>query len=237
MKQFVRMSLLATLLAGLFFTPIVNAVGNQLLWDSKTVSNAYKKWTIEFNEPVLAKSATDLFFYVVDSKKRRVPVTVQRSDDGLSVTVTPSQPYKLNQEYQLIVEESVFSETDTERLGQTIVMPFQIDAQAPPEEESTSSNNKTTSKKSNTTQNNTKEQDKPSALNINSIHGKFITEITIKVSDPFIARIVIGRTDMNYEGANTYTLALAGIKTNEKLSVKAYDANGKLVESLNYTVK
>ncbi len=109
-------------------TPTSSALGFKI-WPTVTVNDVNKIWKVSFNNPLLSSSVNSNTVYVTDSKQKKFSTTVKVSNDGLSVIVTPSSPYKSGEDYFLYVTNGVLAQAGSP-LGEQIVVPFSVDSLA-----------------------------------------------------------------------------------------------------------
>ena len=77
--------------------------------DVQTVKPS-KVWSITFNSKVDYKALFSNVIYVTDDTSgNRVPVILQLSDDGKTISVAPKQPYTSNHQYTLWIEKPIQS--------------------------------------------------------------------------------------------------------------------------------
>ncbi|MBE4907104.1 Ig-like domain-containing protein [Bacillus luteolus] len=192
---------------------------------SQVTSNPNKEWTVSFNMAVSPATVSANTIYIVDENNKKIPSKLLVGKDGLSVTVTPRTSYIEGAQYYLIVDDALRS-TKKLFLWADTVMPFKY-------------------KKSNATSTRAKEQageDKKPAAAISSIsvkskHFTYLSEFTVQTTNNSIVKIIIEGSEMQYEGNNTFTANLAGIKSGDKLSIKGYNSENKVVERLSYDVE
>lgn len=95
------------------------------VWKQQTATKANKAWEISFNKPVHQRSVTSRRIYVENDKGKKVATTLKVAGDGMSVTVTPKNPYENKRIYRLHISGDLASKAG-ERLTNKIVMPFKI---------------------------------------------------------------------------------------------------------------
>ena len=77
--------------------------------DVQTVKPS-KVWSITFNSKVYNKALFSNVIYVTDDTDGyRIPVNLQLSDDGKTISITPKQPYTSNRQYTLWIEKPIQS--------------------------------------------------------------------------------------------------------------------------------
>lgn len=70
---------------------------------------------------------------------------------------------------------------------------------------------------------------------VSDSYSSFVTGFTVTTS-PDVYSVKINQTSMLYQGNNTYTLGVTGLNPGGKVTVYAYDSNGRLVQSQIYIV-
>ncbi len=213
---------IALLFALVFFTPSILSLTEHQL-QLQVTSDPNKEWTVTFNMAVSPATVSANTIYIIDENDKKVPSKLLVGRDGLSVTVSPQSSYKEDTRYYLTVEDSLRS-TKKLFLWADTVMPFEY-------KRSVSSTG--TSGKSNEDK---KPIEQSSGLIVKVKHFTYLSEFTVQTSNNSIVKIVIDGTEMQYEGNNTFTVNLAGIKSGKKLSIKGYNVENKVVESLSYEV-
>lgn len=190
----------------------------QVTHDSK------KEWTASFNMAVSPATVSANTIYIIDENDKKVPSELVVAKDGLSVTVTPRTIYMEGVQYYLFVDDALRS-TKKLFLWADTILPFEY-------------------KKRDATSTGTQEQSgedkKPSepshTISVKSKHFTYFSEFTVQTTNNSIVKIVIGQTEMQYEGDNTYSANLAGVKSEDKLSIKGYNSENRIVERLTYEV-
>lgn len=201
-------------------------------WEKGETSDPKKTWTIEFNQPLNAAKVNSTTVYVKDEKNKKVSTTVSLSSDNKAVIVTPKKNYMAGKEYKLYIEHSIVSERGG-KLDQSIVFPFTIleeEQEKEVEDKNTGGNKNSTETKepSNPLENNL-------VKNINIDRTSYATVITLS-TDNSVAYVTANSEKMHYEGENKYRAGIVGLEKDDKLMIRAFDADGKLVFSKEYIV-
>lgn len=66
-------------------------------------------------------------------------------------------------------------------------------------------------------------------------YSSFLTSFTVSTS-PDVFSVKINQTSMLYQGNNVYGLGMTGLKQGSRVTIYAYDSNGKLLQSQIYIV-
>jgi hypothetical protein len=72
-------------------------------------------------------------------------------------------------------------------------------------------------------------------IQITESSSSLLTSFTV-VTSPDVFTVKINSTGMIYQGNNTYSLGMSGLKTGSIVTVYAYDSSGKLLGSQKYTI-
>ncbi|MDQ7093928.1 hypothetical protein REC12_10035 [Desulfosporosinus sp. PR] len=70
---------------------------------------------------------------------------------------------------------------------------------------------------------------------VSDSYSSLITSLTVTTS-PEVYSVKINQTYMLYQGNNTYTLGMTALKQGSKVTISAYDSNGKSLQSQTYIV-
>lgn len=73
-------------------------------------------------------------------------------------------------------------------------------------------------------------------VSVNNVYSDFVTAVTVTTS-PDIYKVTANAKEMHYEGNNTYTLGMAGLNIGDTVTIRAYNANGKLIETSKHTIQ
>jgi hypothetical protein len=76
---------------------------------------------------------------------------------------------------------------------------------------------------------------KAKIIAISSTYSSFLTSITV-ITSPDVYSVKVGLDEMHYQGGNTYTLGIPGLKIGDVVTIRAYDSNDRLLESKKHTV-
>lgn len=72
-------------------------------------------------------------------------------------------------------------------------------------------------------------------IQISANYSAILTSFTVLTS-PDVSAVKINSKSMIYQGNNTYSLGITGLKTGSTVTVSAYDKNGKSLKSQKYTI-
>lgn len=73
-------------------------------------------------------------------------------------------------------------------------------------------------------------------IQISASHSPLLTSFTVLTSADVFS-VKINSKNMIYQGNNTYTLGMTGLKTGGTVTVYAYDSKGKCLKNQKYTIK
>lgn len=96
-------------------------VGNTL--SKKNIDNAYKEWTVKFNQKILASSITKSNIYIKDEMGNNLDVDIKIGEDKKSIIITPKEAYETNKKYYIYVTKGIMPENGNE-MKQNLRMPF-----------------------------------------------------------------------------------------------------------------
>lgn len=198
---------LITLSIMICLTTVAYAKPSPKTWQAQKSSDAAKEWSVKFNTALDPATVNDDTVYVKDENGVRHSVRLSLSKDQTVIKIKPTKPYSPSRRYNIYITDGVAASTG-KYLNQPIMIPFTI---------SNTSTGKT-------------------IVSVNSKYSTFITAVTVTTS-PDIYKVTANSKEMHYEGNNTYTLGIAGLKTGNTVTIRAYDANGKLIETLKHTIR
>lgn len=125
MKKYARI-LLFTIIPVLFLLTLTASAEETYEFTAQKIANdIYKTWTVTFNEELDRETVNNSTVFVENPFNRKVAVTVALSADGKNVSVTPSQMYVPELEYELVVQGVV--STSNEVLSPSVKIPFVIE--------------------------------------------------------------------------------------------------------------
>ncbi|QOR66339.1 Ig-like domain-containing protein [Cytobacillus suaedae] len=205
----------------LFIPTIFSMTENEL--PLQTTTDSKKEWTVSFNMEVHPSTVSSNTIYIIDERDKKVPTKLSVDKNGQSVVIAPIRSYKEGTRYYLFIKESLRSERKL-FLNKDTIMPFEH-----------VKDEKNSKKKENETKATSK--DKESKLTISVKHHTYLSELKATSIDNSISKILIGNNEMHYDGDNKYSLNLAGVKSGDKLSIKAYNSDNRIVERLTYEVE
>jgi hypothetical protein len=71
---------------------------------------------------------------------------------------------------------------------------------------------------------------------VNISYNTFFTLIEVKVTDA-VTSVEVNKTRMHYEGNNTFSLAVAGLKVGQNITITAFNITGRVIQTQTYQVK
>lgn len=180
------------------------------IWDTRTTDDVNKSWTIKFNRPPAAGTINSSSICITDSDNRPLSATLSISGDGASVTVRPTSPYTVGNEYRLYVTNEVCARSaDGQKgapLSKPLVLPFIITAQG------------------------------SYIQSVSSMYHTLLTTITVTTSKA-VHSVSINGVDMQYLGDNKFRVAVPGLAPGAIVIIETYDGSGNLLVVHDYTVK
>lgn len=138
--------------------------------------------------------------YITDNAGKKIAVTLKAEDK--KVKVTPTQSYQANETYQLQVTKYVTSNSG-KSLTKNTAMPFTY---------------KTAS---------------GAIVSVQTDYSTIVTNVIVKGhADVFSVVVTANGKDheLKYSQGNTYSLGILSLKQGDAITVKAYDADNKLLE-------
>ena len=181
-------------------------------WPLQTSTDSRKIWTIKFNAPLDYSSINNLNVYVTDDNHNVVKTSLKQSVDRTAIQISPVNAYTLGKKYWIYITQGITSDNGKNYLVQPIVVPFTISngpsgTPAPDEK----------------------------IMLISHTYSSVLTNFTVTTS-PDVFAVKINQISALYEGNNTFVLGLPNIAPGAKVTVTAYDSNGKLLQSKIYAV-
>ena len=176
------------------------------VWNTKTITNNKKVWTIAFNDPLKESSINKKTVYVEDDHYRFVFTDVALSSDKKSIIVTPKDFYQDNKTYRLYISKAVSSEKG-KKLENDIVLPFILNG---------------------TTENVDPDIGKEAITSVTITPSAYASRITA-ISNDMVNKVTANGTEMHYEGNNTYSLGMIGLSSDKNVRIVAYDLKGKIL--------
>ncbi|MDI3508270.1 MAG: hypothetical protein PWP55_462 [Clostridiales bacterium] len=176
-------------------------------WPAKTSSDAAKEWSVKFNTALDPATVNANTVYVKDENGALHSVRLSLVENQTVIKIKPTKPYSPNRIYNIYITDDVAAITG-KYLKQPVIIPFTI-------------SNTSTGK---------------AIVSVENIYSNFITAITVTTS-PDIYKVIANSKEMHYEGNNTYTLGMTGLKTGDTVTIKAYNTNGKLIETLKHIIR
>jgi hypothetical protein len=67
-------------------------------------------------------------------------------------------------------------------------------------------------------------------------YNTFFSLIEVRVTD-VVTSVEVNKTKMHYEGSNTFSLAVAGLKIGQNIAITAFDITGKAIQTQTYQIK
>lgn len=207
MNKFKKIALITLSIMICLTTAAYAGPGNPKIWQAQTSSDASKEWSVKFNMALDPATVNADTVYVKDEDGTFHSVDLSLSEDQTVIKIKPNTPYSPDHSYNIYITDGVAAITG-KYLKQPVVIPFTI-------------SNTSTGK---------------AIVSVNSVYSTFVTAITV-TTYPNIYKVTANSKEMHYEGNNTYTLGIAGLSIGDTVIIRAYDANGKLIESLKHTIR
>jgi hypothetical protein len=196
-----------TLSIMLCLTTVAYAKPSPKTWQAQKSSDAAKEWSVKFNMVLDPATVNDDTVYVKDENGVRHSVRLSLSKDQTVIKIKPTKPYSPNRIYNVYITDDVAASTG-KYLNQPVIIPFTI-------------SNTSTGK---------------AIVSVENVYSDFVTAVTVTTS-PEIYNVTANSKEMRYEGNNTYTLGMAGLSIGDIVTIRAYNANGKLIETSKQTIR
>ena len=72
-------------------------------------------------------------------------------------------------------------------------------------------------------------------IQVSGAYSSLLTSFTV-VTSPDVYKVKVNQKELLYQGNNTFSLGMTGLKTGSIVTVYAYNSSGKLLESQKYTI-
>lgn len=178
-----------------------------LTFDSKTITNADKTWTIRFNSEISRTINLNSNIYIQDSAGNRHPAEAALSSDGKAINVTPDEPYYIGKSYRVVVTTGVSSKSG-KTLKEQAVLPFSIKGDYIHSASAVLN---------------------PFATNVTVQGTSSVYQMTASLNGAL-------ETGLHRTSGNRFSYGMIGLINGDIITICAYSTTGKLLEQYNYEV-
>jgi hypothetical protein len=213
-KGFILSILFAFILLFSVTSSTLGATNETDVWNSKTISDNKKVWTIQFSQPLKESTIKNTTVFVEDENYRLFFTDVSLSNDKKSIIVAPRGTYQENTTYKLTISNDVAS-VKGKKLEKGIILPFTLNGSA---------------------ENVTDTPTTGDAISNVTLSAKNFATMVTAISNDTVNKVTANSKEMNYEGNNTYSIGLTGLTPGDTVKIQAYDMNGKRIYLKEYTV-
>lgn len=176
-------------------------------FDLKIITDPEKSWTISFNEEV--NNLADLnSIYVKAPDGNKHEASITISDDSKRIIVKPRKPYIFGTQYTLLIPKG-FESAKGKKLKEDVTMEFKLHGLYIQNIQATAN---------------------PFATHVLVQGTSAISKVTLSIND--------GAEEATIRGINSqFSRGMIGVVSGDSLTIRAYDAQGNLLEKQNYEVK
>lgn len=176
-------------------------------FDFKPITDPWKPWTISFNDTV-NEPVDPNAIYITSANNQKHEASIRLSADSTQIIVEPENPYLFGTEYTLVIPQS-FASAKGQQLKEEVTMKFELQGM----------------------------HIKTISANLNDFTTNIIVQGTSDVTKTTVALANVPEKNMHRRANNNFTLGMQGLYTGAMLTIRAYDAQGLLLDTQIYEVQ
>lgn len=171
-----------------------------------TISDVNKEWYIKLNHKLKGSTINKYNIFIEDEAGNRIETTISMLNDNKTIKILPNKPYENLKSYRIYINDKVQNE-EGKGLKEPIFYEFKV----------------------------VLKDDKSSIKEVNSSVNSLFTSISVKTSSN-IYKVYADNIEAKYKGNNYYNVNIIGKKIGDKVKIKTYNSENKLVDEIEYTI-